>query len=333
MVNIKDLKKQSSASFQKLKDEMKKSSENRFKDDRYWIPTVDAEGNGTATIRFLPASADETVPFVKYYDHNFKGPTGRYYIQKSLTTLGQKDPVSDQNSMLWNSTTDDNSAARKMARAHKRNLHYVSNIYVVNDPSHPENSGKVFLFRYGTKIWDKVNAAANPKFEGDPSFNPFDMWTGANFRLRMKKVSGFRNYDDSSFDAPSPLANNDDTIAAIWQKTYPLLPEIGPDKFLTYEQLEEKLREVVGNSADVLLGSSSPASSNFRSNRPAASSVNELPSNRLGSAPEPAQTPTVDSGFDSDPDAGTAAGESDPPWSIDDDGSIDSSILKAFNDL
>lgn len=254
MVDFKSLKKASgTASFQKLRDEIKKTQSTYEKDDRFWAPTVDSAGNGSATIRFLPACSGEEVPFVRYYSHNFKGPTGRYYINMSLTTLDRSDPVTDLNSKLWNSTSDDESPARKMARRQKRNLNFVSNILVVRDPGNVENEGKVFLYRYGKKIWDKIEAIANPQSEDDESINPFDMWKGANFRIRIKKVKDWRNYDDSSFESPSPLARDDESIAEIWSKTYPLLPEVSEDKFLPYDVLEKKLYDVIGNTASVIL--------------------------------------------------------------------------------
>lgn len=314
-VNLSDLKRES-ASIQKLRDAIKSVNQTKKRDERFWTPAVDSEGNGTALIRFLPACAGEEVPFVKYYDHNFKGPTGRFYIQLDRTTLGEADPVTDLNSRLWNSTTDDKSPARALARKQKRNLHYLSNIYVVRDPANPENEGKVFLYRYGSKIWAKIDSASKAEFPGEVGVNPFNMWTGANLRLRMKLVGGFRNYDDSTFDAPSPLADNDAAIATIWEKTYPLLPEVSADKFLPYDQLEAKLREVIGNTADIILGTSSASVPKASSPAP---SVNEMPAPWQNGKPEDA--PQAPLQMD---EAGTEDSE---------DESGEESILKMFNSL
>lgn len=241
-------------SFAKLMNKVQNDDKSYVRDTRYWRPTVDAEGTGSATIRFLPAPEGEEFPYVKYFSHNFKGPTGRFYNHMSLTTRGEKDPVSDLNSRLWNSSQDDHSEARTMARKQKRTTHYVSNILVIRDPGDPSNEGKVFLYSYGKTIWDKLSGAMNPKYDDETAFNPFDPWAGANLKLRIKKSDGYRNYDDSSFDAPSQIASDDASIEAIWNMTYKLLPEIGDDKFETYEELEKSLREVIGNSADAILG-------------------------------------------------------------------------------
>jgi len=254
-INFKDLKRGSADSFEKLRQEVEKTNSNKYStDERYWSPTVDKDGNGSAIIRFLPACEGEEIPFTKYFDHGFKGPTGRWYINLSRTTLGEEDPVSVLNSKLWNSSKDDESPARKMARAQRRQLHYVSNILVVRDPGNAANEGKVFLYRYGAKIWKKVNDVMHPEFEGDEAVNPFDMWAGANFRLLIKKENGFRSYESSKFESSKPIADSDEAIEKIWSQTYPLLPEVAPNKFKTYQELETALRSVIGNSADLILG-------------------------------------------------------------------------------
>jgi len=254
-INFKDLKRGSADSFEKLRQEVEKTNSNKYStDERYWNPTVDKDGNGSAIIRFLPACEGEEIPFTKYFDHGFKGPTGRWYINLSRTTLGEEDPVSVLNSKLWNSSKDDESPARKMARAQRRQLHYVSNILVVRDPGNAANEGKVFLYRYGAKIWKKVNDVMHPEFEGDEAVNPFDMWTGANFRLIIKKENGFRSYESSKFESSKPIADSDEAIEKIWSQTYPLYPEVAPSKFKTYQELEAQLRSVIGNSADLILG-------------------------------------------------------------------------------
>lgn len=213
-------------------------------DDRYWQPTVDKEGNGSAIIRFLPAADGETVPFIRKWDHGFQGPGG-WYIENSLTTIGQDDPVSEYNSELWNSGNDED---KEVARKQKRRLSFISNIYVVKDPAKPENEGKVFLYKYGKKIFDKLNDMMNPSFEDETAVNPFDLWEGSNFRLRIRKFEGYRNYDKSEFDKPAPLRNDDDELEAIWKSEYPLLPIIAPSEFKEYAVLKARLEKVLGHS-------------------------------------------------------------------------------------
>lgn len=213
-------------------------------DDRYWQPTVDKEGNGSAIIRFLPAAEDETVPFIRTWDHGFQGPGG-WYIEKSLTTIGQDDPVSEYNSELWNSGNDED---KETVRKQKRRLSFISNIYVVKDPGNPANEGKVFLYKYGKKIFDKLNDMMNPSFEDETAVNPFDLWEGANFRLRIRKFEGYRNYDKSEFDKPSALKNDDDELEAIWKSEYPLQPIIAPSEFKDYATLKARLEKVLGHS-------------------------------------------------------------------------------------
>lgn len=270
------------ASFAKLMDKIQSDETGGARDTRFWRPTVDAEGTGSATIRFLPAPAGEDFPFVKYYYYNFKGATGHFYNNYSLTTLGQKDPVSELNSRLWNSTTDDESEARKMARRQRRGTRYVSNILVIRDPGDPSNEGKVFLYGYGKSLWEKVNGAMHPKYGDQQPMNPFDPWTGANFKLRIKKASGYRSYDDSTFDPPSAMANSDASIEAIWNQAYKLQPEIAADKFLSYDVLAERLREAIGTSADAILGDSSATYA--PAHKPAQAPVNHTPA-----PPAPAQ--------------------------------------------
>ena len=253
-ISFKELKHGTSASFQKLQQEVDKMKKfNKTADDRFWQPTVDKEGNGSAVIRFMPAGEGEEVPFVRMFTHGFKGPTGKWYIENSRTTIGESGPVSDLNSKLWNSTDNDDSVARKMARLQKRRLSYISNIYVIKDSGNPENEGKVFLYRYGVKIWEKVNAALHPKFEDDVAVNPFDMWKGANFRLRICKVAGYRNYDESVFSPVSALNDDESVMEKAWSKCYPLLPIVAADKFKSYDSLQKKLFEVIGNSADFVM--------------------------------------------------------------------------------
>lgn len=210
-------------------------------DTRFWKPTVDKSNNGYAVIRFLPAPKNEDVPFIRIWDHGFKGPGG-WYIEKSLTTLGQKDPVSEYNSQLWATGVEAN---KKTVREQKRRLSFISNIYVVKDPGNPSNEGKVFLYQYGKKIFDKLNAAVNPEFEDEQSINPFDMWEGANFKLKIRDVEGYRNYDSSSFESPGPLSDDDDELERIWNSEHGLQEFLDPKNFKTYEELKAKLNRVL----------------------------------------------------------------------------------------
>ena len=210
-------------------------------DDRLWKLEVDKGGNGYAVIRFLPAPDGEDLPFVKLYSHAFQGPGG-WYIENSLTTLGQKDPVSELNSQLWNNGTD---AGKDTARRQKRKLTYVSNIYVVKDPANPENEGKVFLYKYGKKIFDKLTAAMQPEFEDEEAIDPFDFWQGANFKLKAKNVAGYRNYDSSEFAAVTPLLDDDDALEAIWKKQYSLEEFVAADQFKSYDDLKKRLESVL----------------------------------------------------------------------------------------
>ena len=230
----------------KLVKEVEKMNNNGTSgDDRLWKLDVDKSGNGYAVIRFLPAPDGEDLPFVKLYSHAFQGPGG-WYIENSLTTLGQKDPVSEYNTQLWNNGTD---SGKETARKQKRKLTYTSNIYVVKDPANPENEGKVFLFKYGKKIFDKLTAAMQPEFEDEEAIDPFDFWQGANFKLKAKNVAGYRNYDSSEFAAQSPLLDDDDALEALWKKELSLAEIVATDQFKTYEDLKRRLDYVLGNTA------------------------------------------------------------------------------------
>ena len=211
-------------------------------DDRLWKPELDKTGNGYAVIRFLPAPDGEEIPWAKLYSHAFQGPGG-WYIENSLTTNGGKDPVSDYNRELWNSG---NEADKDTVRKQKRKLSYYSNIYVVRDQVNPQNEGKVFLFKFGKKIFDKVMEAMQPEFEDETPINPFDFWQGANFKLKIVKKDGFWNYDKSEFDSVSPLLDDDDALEALWKKQYSLTAVTAPDQFKTYEDLEKRLKYVLG---------------------------------------------------------------------------------------
>ena len=211
-------------------------------DDRLWKLEVDKAGNGYAVIRFLPAPDKEELPWAKVWSHAFQGPGG-WYIENSLTTLGQKDPVSEYNRLLWNSGND---ADKDLARKQKRKLSYISNIYVVKDPTNPQNEGKVFLYKFGKKIFDKVMEAMQPEFEDETPINPFDFWQGANFKLKIVKKDGYWNYDKSEFDKVSPLLEDDDALEALWKKQYSLTAVTAADQFKTYDALEKRLKYVLG---------------------------------------------------------------------------------------
>ncbi len=245
-MSFADLKKQSklgSLTAKLVKEVEKANNAGGNQDDRIWKLDVDKSGNGYAVIRFLPAPNGEDLPFVKLYSHAFQGPGG-WYIENSLTTLGQKDPVSEYNTTLWNNGTD---AGKETARRQKRKLTYVSNIYVVKDPANPENDGKVFLFKYGKKIFDKLTAAMQPEFEDEEAIDPFDFWQGANFKLKAKNVAGYRNYDSSEFAATSALLDDDDAMEAVWKKEHSLAELVAADQFKSYDELKTRLGYVLGN--------------------------------------------------------------------------------------
>ena len=220
--------------------------ENSKEDTRFWQPEVDKAGNGMAIIRFLDAPAvdgDDGLPWVKLFNHGFQGPGG-WYIENSLTTLGQKDPVSEYNSTLWNSGIEAN---KEIARKQKRRLVYIANVLIISDPKNPENEGQIKLYKFGKKIFDKINEAMNPQFEDEKAVNPFDFWEGANFKLKIRNVEGYRNYDKSEFESPSALFDGDDAkIESIWKKSYSLKDLIDPKHFKSYDVLKAKLDKVLG---------------------------------------------------------------------------------------
>lgn len=245
--SLQELKKNRSSVFEKLTQKMNDlNSSNSNKDDGlYWTPTVDKAGNGYAVVRFLPAPQGEDSPFVRVFDHGFKGPKGKWYIEKSLTTLGQEDPCSVYNSALWNTSNDDESPERKQARLQKRRLSYHVNIYVIKDAANQDNEGKVFLWKVGKKIWDKIHNAMYPEFEDEMPMNPFDMWEGANFKLKIRQVEGYRNYDKSEFDTPAPLSEDDGELEKIWSQCHSLEKIVDPSTFKSYSELEAQLKKVL----------------------------------------------------------------------------------------
>ena len=236
-------------SFEKLTkaiESINTPAEGSKEDDRFWQPEVDKAGNGMAIIRFLPAPAvdgDDALPWVRVFNHGFQGPGG-WYIENSLTTLNQKDPVSEYNSVLWNSGIEAN---KEIARKQKRRLTYISNVLIVSDPKNPENEGQIKLYKFGKKIFDKLTEAMKPQFEDEKAINPFDYWDGANFKIKIRQVEGSRNYDKSEFESPSALFDGDDSkLEALWKKEYSLKEFLDPKHFKSYDVLKAKLDKVLG---------------------------------------------------------------------------------------
>ena len=242
-MSFASLKKQSSlcSLTAKLVKEVEKTNKVNSGDERLWKPEVDKAGNGYAVIRFLPAPDGEDLPWVKMYSHAFQGPGG-WYIENSLTTLNQKDPCSEFNTSLWNSGVESD---KQIARNQKRKLAFYSNIYVVKDPANPENEGKVFLYKFGKKIFDKIMGAMQPEFEDESPLNPFDFWQGADFKVKIKKVAGYWNYDSSEFAAAAPLLKDDDALEQLWKKEYSLSEIVAADQFKTYDELKKRLESVL----------------------------------------------------------------------------------------
>ena len=216
-------------------------------DERFWQPTRDKAGNGYAVIRFLPGDAEAPTPWVRYWDHFFKGPTGQWYVEKSLTSIGQADPLSESNSKLWNE--DGSEEAKRIVRERKRNLRYIANVLIISDPSAPENEGQVKLYRFGKKIFDKIMDSMQPQFPDEAPVNPFDMWNGADFTVKIRKVEGYPNYDASAFKSPSAIAGSDEDLEAIYNKQHDMNEWTDPKNFKTYDELKSRLAMVLGESA------------------------------------------------------------------------------------
>ena len=242
-----------STSLDKLRQAMEsaspssKGAKKSYQDDTMWKPELDKTGNGYAVVRFLPTPEGEEMPWVSYFDHGFQGPGG-WYIEKSLTTLNKKDPVSEYNTQLWNTGIEAN---KEIARKQKRRLHYVSNVYVVSDPKNPDNEGKVFKYRYGKKIFEQLKEAISPAFEDEQAINPFDLREGANFKIKIRKVDGYWNYDKSEFDSIAPLFDDEEKLNTIYNSVHSLSDVIAPSEFKTYEELKEKLDRVLGLTGSV----------------------------------------------------------------------------------
>ena len=227
------------------KDESPSTEKKSYVDERLWKPQVDKAGNGYAVIRFLPAPQGEELPWVRVWNHAFQGPTGQWFIENSLTTLNQKDPVSEYNSQLWNSGVESD---KEIARKQKRKLQYYSNVYIVQDSANPENEGKVMLYRYGKKIFDKLMETMQPAFEDEKAINPFDLWEGANFKLKIRKVDGYWNYDKSEFDSVTPLKSTDEELESIYNAEHSLADFVAPSNFKSYDELKTRLDAVLSGT-------------------------------------------------------------------------------------
>ena len=271
------LKKSRSSSLSKLVTETTKinaPAEGSSEDNRFWKPSVDKAGNGYAVIRFLPEPKGEDLPWVRIFSHGFQGPSGKWYIENSLTTFNEKDPISEYNSSLWNNGTD---AGKEQARKQKRRLSYIANIYVVKDPANPENEGQVKLYKFGKKIFDKLNEKMNPEFEDETATNPFDFWEGADLKLKIRNVEGYRNYDKSEFAEVSPLLEGDDAkLETVYDSMFSLQEFLDRKHFKTYAELQAKLDMVLG------LAGSTPTSSVVT----AEENVVEMPKQKEVSAPK-----------------------------------------------
>ena len=281
-MSFSDMKNNAKGSLESLQQKLEETNKtNSYKDDRLWRAELDKSSNGYAEIRFLPAPKNEDLPWAKLYSHAFKGPGG-WYIENSLTTKGGKDPVSEMNSQLWNSGLDSD---KDIARERRRKLQYISNIYVISDPANPQNEGKVFLYKYGKKIFDKINEAMNPEFQDEEAVNPFNFWTGATFKLKVRKVAGYVNYDKSHFDPASPLNEDDGELERIWTSQYSLTDLVADDKFKSYDELSNRIQQVLGGDSRA-------------SATPASSTVEEQTSPAVTSDPQPKEEESAMSFFE-----------------------------------
>jgi hypothetical protein len=254
MVDFATLKNNRSKSLDKLNSQLSQIAQKSYTDPnegKFWKPSRDKAGNGFAIIRFLPAPNGEDMPFVRLWDHGFQGPTGLWYIENSLTTINKDDPVSELNSKLWNSGVE---ADKEQARKQKRRLHYIANVYVIKDSANPDNDGKVFLFKFGKKIFDKLNDLMNPQFEDEKPVNPFDLWEGANFRLKIRQFEGYANYDKSEFDSSEPLFEDDAKLENVWKSEHSLQEIVDPKHFKPYAELKAKLYRVLNLTGDQVDG-------------------------------------------------------------------------------
>lgn len=276
--------KKSSGDTSNLMEELNKiatGDKASFKDDRFWKPERDKSDNGFAVIRFLPPVDGEDAPWVRMFSHGFKG-RGGWYIENCPTTIGRKCPLCEANSELWNSGLESD---KDIARQRKRRLNYISNIMVISDPKNPENEGKIFLYKYGKKIFDKIMESLQPEFQDEEAVNPFDFWKGANFKLKVRKVAGFINYDKSEFDVSTPLLDGDDSkLEEIWNKQYPLQPLIGDDQFKSYDELKARLMSVLGSGRNVPASAEAVSETNDVETKTETSSFGEMKSESTGSS-------------------------------------------------
>ena len=285
--SLSELRK-SRGSFENLMKEVEKIAAPTYEkseDNRFWQPSVDKSENGYAVIRFLPPPKGEELPWVRVWSHGFQGPSGRWYIENSLTTLNLPDPVSELNTELWNTGIDSN---KDIARKQKRKLTYIANILVIKDAANPDNEGKVFLYKFGKKIFDKIKDIMQPQFEDEDPTNPFDFWKGANFKLKIRKVEGYRNYDKSEFDGVSSIADNDDKIEAIWNQQHGLQEFVDPKNFKSYDELKKKLDMVLKSSG------SSMSADRFSESRMDDEPVAEASPPRAARAPQSKVSTPVD---------------------------------------
>jgi hypothetical protein len=279
-MSFSDFKKKSKNSIEQLAKKLEEDigTKKNYKDDRFWRPELDKTGSGYAVIRFLPAGENEDIPWAKTYTHAFKGKGG-WYIENCPTAIEQKCPVCEINNELWNSGIESD---KNIARDRKRKLSYISNILVVSDPANPQNDGKVFLFKYGKKIFDKIQEAMKPDFQDEKPVNPFDLWGGSNFRMKIRNVAGYTNYDKSEFDSPSSLFDGDDKkLEALWNKLYPLKEFTDPSNFKSYDELKKKVHNVLG--ANIRDTSSEDTTVEDDMDEPVA----PKPSTKKKSSPEP----------------------------------------------
>jgi hypothetical protein len=288
-MNFADLKKKSKSNLDNLVAELEKMSTggNKYQDDRFWsVPMDEKTGNGTALIRFLPAGKNDKLPWVTLYSHSFQGPGG-WYIENSLTTIGKQDPIGELNSEMWATGIEAN---KEIVRKRKRKQQYIANIYVISDPKNPQNEGKIMLFKFGKKIFEKIQESMKPVFEGDTAIDPFDFWQGANFRLKIKKVEGYPNYDNSSFEGQGALLNGDDEkLETIWNSLHHLGEFTDPKNFKSYDELKARLDKVLGNKAPKPVESAGPTkpAPKFESKSVAKSEESdEVPWNASGESEE-----------------------------------------------
>ena len=269
-MDIQALRKMRSQDFSKIAGEFEKianpqTETKSYADDRFWRLEGDKAGNGTATLRFLPRVEGDELPWVRIFSHGFQGPTGKWYIENSLTTLGENDPVGELNTQLWNSGSEAN---KEIARKQKRKLSFIANVLIVSDPKHPENEGKVFLFKFGKKIFDKIMDKARPTFEDEKPVNVFDLWEGANFKLRMRKKDGYANYDESGFSEPVAVSDDEEKLLGIVNAQHKLSEFTDRKNFKSYDELKKKLNEVLSGDS---FASKSAAEIAEQEDRPVAS--------------------------------------------------------------